>query len=65
VAGHEEIEGAPGTGVTLRLEFHQEPNGKTRLDLRQGPFTQELGEATKAGWESSFVRLDSLLRCSL
>jgi len=62
---HQEIEGAPGTGVRLRLEFHQESPDKTRLDLRQGPFTEERGEATKAGWESSFVGLDSLLRRSL
>ena len=65
LVGHEEIEGTPGTRVKLRLEFGQEGSGKTRLDLRQGPFTQERGEATKAGWESSFGRLDSLLRRSL
>jgi uncharacterized protein YndB with AHSA1/START domain len=65
LAGHQEIEGTPGTRIMLRLEFQQETHGNTRLDLRQGPFTEELGEATKAGWESSFVRLDSLLRRSL
>jgi len=65
LAGHQEIEGTPGTRVMLRLEFQQEAHGKTRLDLRQGPFTEERGEDTKAGWESSFVRLDSLLRRSL
>jgi uncharacterized protein YndB with AHSA1/START domain len=65
LAGHQEIEGTPGTRIMLRLEFQQEAHGKTRLDLRQGPFTEERGEVTKAGWESSFVRLDSLLRRSL
>jgi uncharacterized protein YndB with AHSA1/START domain len=65
LAGHQEIEGTPGTRVMLRLEFHQESADRTLLDLRQGPFTAELGEVTKAGWESSFVRLDSLLRRSL
>jgi uncharacterized protein YndB with AHSA1/START domain len=65
LAGHQEIEGAPGTRIMLRLEFHQGTNGKTRLDLRQGPFTAERGEDTKAGWESSFAGLDSLLRRSL
>jgi uncharacterized protein YndB with AHSA1/START domain len=65
LAGHQEIEGTPGSRIMLRLEFQQEAHGKTRLDLRQGPFTEERGEDTKAGWESSFVRLDSLLRHSL
>jgi uncharacterized protein YndB with AHSA1/START domain len=65
LTGHQEIEGTPGTRIMLRLEFHQEANGKTRLDLRQGPFTEERGKDTKVGWESSFVRLDSLLRRSL
>jgi activator of Hsp90 ATPase-like protein len=65
LAGHQEIEGTPGTRIMLRLEFHSEAPGKTRLDLRQGPFTEERGQDTKAGWESSFGRLDSLLRRSL
>lgn len=65
LAGHQEVEGAPGTRVMLRLEFYQEAHGRTRLDLRQGPFNEERGEVTKAAWESSFVRLDSLLRRSL
>jgi uncharacterized protein YndB with AHSA1/START domain len=65
LAGHQEIEGAAGTRIMQRLEFHSEAHGKTRLDLRQGPFTEERGEATKAGWESSFAGLDSLLRRSL
>jgi uncharacterized protein YndB with AHSA1/START domain len=65
LAGHQEIEGTPGTRIMLRLEFHQEAHDKTRLDLRQGPFAEERGETTKVGWQSSFVRLDSLLRRSL
>jgi uncharacterized protein YndB with AHSA1/START domain len=60
-----EVEGIPGTtGKTrmrLRLEFHPEPDGKTRLELTQGPFTQQMGTDTKTGWESSFSKLDSLL----
>jgi uncharacterized protein YndB with AHSA1/START domain len=63
--GHQEIEGTRGTRVRLRLEFRPEGHGKTRLDLRQGPFTEELGVVTKTGWDSSFTRLDSLLRRSL
>ena len=52
--------------VHLRLEFHDEGNGKTRLELRQGPFaTGQLGADTRSGWESSFTKLDTLLRASL
>jgi uncharacterized protein YndB with AHSA1/START domain len=60
-----QVEGIPGTTGTikmrLRLEFHPEPNGKTRLELTQGPFTEQMGTDTKIGWESSFTKLDSLL----
>jgi uncharacterized protein YndB with AHSA1/START domain len=65
LAGHQEIEGTSGSRIMLRLEFHPEPHDRTLLELRQGPFTEERGEAAKADWESSFVRLDSLLRRSL
>ena len=65
LAGHQEIEGESGTRVMLRLEFHREAHDKTRLDLRQGPFPAERGQATRADWETSFARLDSLLRRSL
>ena len=65
LVGEMEAIGVPGVEgvlkVTLRLEFHDEGEGKTRLELRQGPFTQELGDQTKAGWESSFTKLDALL----
>jgi uncharacterized protein YndB with AHSA1/START domain len=58
--------GVPGVDgvlrVTLRLEFHDEGDGKTRLELRQGPFaTGQLGADTRSGWESSFAKLDGLL----
>ncbi len=69
LVGHQDVEGIPGTTGSmrfrLRLEFHAEPGGKTRLELRQGPFTEALGADSKAGWESSFTKLDSLLRKSL
>lgn len=59
-------EGVPGVAgslrVHLRVEFHDEGSGKTRLKLRQGPFaTGELGKDTRIGWESSFTKLDALL----
>jgi uncharacterized protein YndB with AHSA1/START domain len=69
LVGHQDVEGIPGTTGTvrfhLRLEFHPEDDGKrTRLELRQGPFTAEMGHDTAVGWESSFTKLDSLLRRS-
>lgn len=61
-----EVSGISGVAgslrVDLRLEFHDEGNGKTRLELRQGPFAAEqLGADTHSGWESSFTKLDALL----
>jgi uncharacterized protein YndB with AHSA1/START domain len=69
LVGHQDVEGIPGTTGSvrfrLRLEFHEEPGGKTRLELRQGPFHEDMAENTVKGWESSFTKLDSLLRRSL
>jgi uncharacterized protein YndB with AHSA1/START domain len=70
LAGHQDVTGVPYAGATgharlhLRLEFHDEPHGKTRLDLHQGPFTGEAAEAAADGWDSSFSKLDALLRAS-
>jgi uncharacterized protein YndB with AHSA1/START domain len=66
LAGEMEATGVPGEAGPLRghlrLEFHDEGNGKTRLELRQGPFgAGQLGADTRAGWESSFTKLDALL----
>jgi uncharacterized protein YndB with AHSA1/START domain len=66
LAGEMEAVGVPGVAgplrVHLRLEFHDEGNGKTRLELRQGPFaTGQLGADTRSGWDSSFTKLDALL----
>ena len=48
--------------VHVRLEFHDEGNGKTRLELRQALFAVgQLGADTRSGWESSFTKLDALL----
>jgi uncharacterized protein YndB with AHSA1/START domain len=68
LVGHEDYED-PETKKTerlrLRLEFHAEGTSQTRLEVRQGPFTEEIGRATEEGWQSSFTGLDSLLRRSL
>jgi uncharacterized protein YndB with AHSA1/START domain len=65
LVGEQRVEGIPGhAGVatmSLRLEFHDEPGGKTRLELRQGPFSQQLRADSQIGWMSSFTKLDDLL----
>jgi uncharacterized protein YndB with AHSA1/START domain len=56
-----DIPGVEGTQhFTLRLEFHDE-NGKTRLELRQGPYSPDIESGAREGWGSSFTKLDALL----
>lgn len=49
--------------MRMRLEFHDEPGGRTRLELRQGPYppAADMKSQARAGWESSLTRLDGLL----
>jgi uncharacterized protein YndB with AHSA1/START domain len=58
VGGEGGEDGAPA--MTIRIEFHDE-GGKTRLVLRQGPYTEEVEGMARVGWESSFTKLDALL----
>ncbi|MBO4208764.1 SRPBCC family protein [Micromonospora echinofusca] len=64
LVGTETAEGVPGvaegTVFSLRVEFHDE-DGRTRLVLRQGPYTAEMEGMARAGWLSSFGKLDTLL----
>ncbi|RKR93134.1 uncharacterized protein YndB with AHSA1/START domain [Micromonospora pisi] len=64
LVGAEDWEGAPGQSATkgmyMRIEFHDE-GGKTRLVLRQGPYTEEIEAMAREGWNSSFTKLDTLL----
>jgi len=64
LVGVEDWEGVPGqqepTRMYLRLEFHDE-GGKTRLVLRQGPYTEQMEGPAREGWNSSFTKLDALL----
>jgi uncharacterized protein YndB with AHSA1/START domain len=46
--------------LTMRLELHDE-DGKTRLVIHQGPYKDDFVGNAKAGWESSFTKLDTLL----
>lgn len=65
LVGVEDSPGGPGdqtlpNALTVRIEFHDE-GGKTRLVLRQDPFTEEMEGMARVGWESSFTKLDDLL----
>jgi uncharacterized protein YndB with AHSA1/START domain len=60
------IAGARRTArIRLRLEFLDQSSGRTRLELRQDPSRDEICGDPEAAWQSSFTRLDSLLRRSL
>jgi uncharacterized protein YndB with AHSA1/START domain len=65
--GSEEWAGAPGLAegetmtMRMRLEFHDLADGRTKLVLRQGPYGPELEDMARAGWNSSFTKLDALL----
>jgi uncharacterized protein YndB with AHSA1/START domain len=43
----------------LRIQFHDHGE-KTRITLHQGPFTPELRDMTRDGWNESFVKLDTI-----
>lgn len=63
LVGYEIAQGFPGmedgTKITMSVEFHPEGEG-TRLELRQGPFTEEMTELSTVGWGQSFHKLDGL-----
>jgi uncharacterized protein YndB with AHSA1/START domain len=55
------IPGFAGRGMWMRIEFHDEDGGRTRLVLRQGPYAPEFAEMAREGWTSSFTKLDKIL----
>jgi hypothetical protein len=64
LVAHAEI-GGIAARIRLRLEFLDQSSGRTRLELRQDLSRHEICDDPEAAWESSFTRLDSLLRRSL
>jgi uncharacterized protein YndB with AHSA1/START domain len=65
LVGEEDISRIPefeGVIMRMRLEFHDEEGGRTRLVLTQGPYTPEWESDARAGWNSSFSKLDALLK---
>ncbi|MGC4805635.1 SRPBCC family protein [Micromonospora sp. DT233] len=65
LVAHEEVHDFPGipdgTVMEMRIELHDEGDGKTRLVLRQGPYPVEIETDARQGWGSSFGKLDALL----
>jgi uncharacterized protein YndB with AHSA1/START domain len=51
----------PDSG-NFRFEFFDEPNGRTRLELTAWSVTPEWSDGAPEGWESSFTKLDELVR---
>jgi uncharacterized protein YndB with AHSA1/START domain len=66
LAGYQDAEGLPEADGTVRmefrLEFHDEPDGRTRLDLRAAASSATEQDEMREGWESSFTKLDQLLQ---
>ncbi|MEV0650670.1 SRPBCC domain-containing protein [Phytomonospora sp. NPDC050363] len=50
-----------GRALTMKVEF-ADADGGTRITITQGPFSREMAEMTREGWESSFTKLDALLK---
>jgi len=65
IVGEEVVEGIPGfpDGLVMhvRFEFHDAGDSGTRLVITQGPYTADFEGMARAGWESSFTKLDALL----
>ena len=68
LVAHADIGAVAGAGRTarirLRLEFLGQPGDRTKLELRLDPSRDGIGGDPGAAGESSFTRLDSLLRRS-
>jgi uncharacterized protein YndB with AHSA1/START domain len=47
--------------VVTRLELHDLGDGRTRMELVDGPYPEGFGQA-EMGWTSSFDKLDAALR---
>jgi uncharacterized protein YndB with AHSA1/START domain len=64
LVGEEDLSAIPefaGSVMRMRIEFHDETGGRTRLVLTQGPYTPDFIEMATEGWGSSFTKLDKLL----
>jgi hypothetical protein len=58
--------GSPSTGTpaptpAVRVELHDEPGNRTRLELRAGPYTAARETEARAWWDTAFSHLDTVL----
>ena len=60
VVENELVVGQEG-GMTLRIEFHPEGDDRTRLVIIQGPLPTEYLEGARAGWGTSWAKLEKVL----
>jgi uncharacterized protein YndB with AHSA1/START domain len=58
IVGEEEFQGVV---MRMRVSFHDEEGGRTRLELRQGPYTPEIEGNAREGWGTSFDKLERFL----
>ncbi len=66
IVTHEDLDGEMAelfgsTRIVMRMEFHEEGEGRTRLVITQGPYRDDFIGMVDKGWESSFTKLDALL----
>ncbi|WP_328476807.1 SRPBCC domain-containing protein [Actinoplanes sp. NBC_00393] len=64
LVGEENVAHIPDFGaevLRMRIEFHDEEGGRTRLVLTQSPFPEVMHEGAREGWGSSFTKLDKIL----
>lgn len=54
-------EGIEPFETTFRFEFHDEVDGRTRLEIRQW-LPEHLAGPSEEGWREAFAKLDALLR---
>jgi hypothetical protein len=54
-------ESEPAVPRTVRVQLHDEPGGKTRLDLLAGPYSEARESEARAWWDSAFSHLDNVL----
>lgn len=53
-------EGIEPFETRFRVEFHDEPDGRTRLEIRQW-LPQDLAAPSQQGWREAFTKLDAML----
>ncbi|GAA4586587.1 uncharacterized protein YndB with AHSA1/START domain [Actinoplanes octamycinicus] len=64
LVGEEDVSHIPDFGadkLVMRIEFHDEDGGRTRLVLTQSPFPAAMETGAREGWGSSFTKLDKIL----